>query len=113
MRVAREGLARAERTGERLNTAELHRLLAACHLAGGHGGRAAAEASLQAALADARAHGARMWELRAARDLARLWVERGDRQKAADLLVPVCARFTEGRNFPDLKEAVALADALG
>jgi hypothetical protein len=41
------------------------------------------------ALEVARAQQARSLELRAACDLARLWAERGDRQRAADLLGPI------------------------
>jgi len=75
-------------------------------------GSAGAEAALGDAIAVARAQGARMWELRAARDLARCWVERGERRKACDLLVPVHGRFSEGCDTPDLKEAKALLDCL-
>ena len=56
---------------------------------------------------------ARSLELRAASDLARLWAERGDRARAAELLAPVCGWFTEGLDTADLKEAKALLDGLG
>ena len=51
-------------------------------------------------------------ELRAARDLASMLAERGERQQAADLLAPVYAGFTEGFDTADLKEAKALLDEL-
>jgi len=51
-------------------------------------------------------------KLRAARDLARLSAERGERQQAADLLAPIYAGFTEGFDTLDLKEARALLDEL-
>jgi len=38
--------------------------------------------------------------------------ERGERQKAADLLAPVYGWFTEGSETTDLKDAKALLDAL-
>jgi hypothetical protein len=49
-----------------------------------------------------------MWELRAARDLARMWAEHGERQKALDLLAPVHGWFSEGAAMADLEEAAAL-----
>jgi predicted ATPase/class 3 adenylate cyclase len=104
-------LARVEATGERWFEAELHRRRAEFQLAAAD--RTAAEASLGRALAVARTQEARWWELRAARDLARLWAEEGERQRAQDLLAPVYARFTEGFDTPDLIEAKALLGALG
>ena len=112
MAAARAGLTLAERTGERLRVAELHRLTAACHLAGPGDGPGAAEVALQAALTVARQQGARMWELRAACDLARLWSEQGERQKAYELLAPIYGWFTEGFDTPDLKTAKVLLDEL-
>ena len=60
----------------------------------------------------ARQQGAKLWELRAATSLARLWRDRGKRSEARDLLAPVYGWFTEGFDTPDLKEAKALLDAL-
>jgi predicted ATPase len=60
----------------------------------------------------ARAQEARSLELRAAGDLARLWAERGERGRAAELLAPVYGWFTEGFDTADLKEAKALLDKL-
>jgi predicted ATPase len=112
MAAAREGLSRAERTGERLGVAELHRLLAASHLAQDARAHGPAEAALRAAMAEARARGARLWELRAAHDLARLWAERGERGRANDLLSPICGWFTEGFGTPDLARAGELLEGL-
>ena len=64
------------------------------------------------ALEIARRQQARSLELRAARDLVRLWAERGERQRALDLLTPVCDWFTEGFDTADLIEAKALLDNL-
>jgi predicted ATPase len=55
---------------------------------------------------------AKLLELRAARDLARVMAERGERQQAADLLSPVYRGFAEGFDTPDLKEAKALLEEL-
>ena len=50
--------------------------------------------------------------LRAAADLARLWGERCERQKAAELLAPVYSWFTEGFETADLRDAKTLLDGL-
>jgi predicted ATPase len=76
------------------------------------GDAAEAEASLYQALELARSHKARSWELRAATSFARLWAERGKRQKALDLMAPIYSWFTEGFDTPDLKEAKALLEQL-
>jgi predicted ATPase len=82
-------------------------LLCACS-----GDRGAAEVDLRRALEIARQQKAKSLELRAARDLAQVMAERGERQQAADLLSPVYRGFTEGFDTPDLKEAKALLDQL-
>jgi predicted ATPase len=40
--------------------------------------------------------------------MARLWRDQGKRSDAYDLLAPIYARFTEGFDSLDLKEAKAL-----
>ena len=75
--------------------------------------RPAAEADLRGALNIARQQEAPSLELRAARDLASMLAERGERQQAADLLAPAYGRFTEGFATADLEEAKALLDELG
>jgi predicted ATPase len=64
-------------------------------------------------LSIAREQEAKLWELRAALDLAKLWGEQARRAEAHDLLAPVYAWFTEGFNTPDLKDAKALLEVLG
>jgi predicted ATPase len=76
------------------------------------GDAAAAEAAFRRALATARSQDARFFELRAARDLARLLAGRGERQQASDLLAPIHGWFTEGFDLPDLKETKTLLDEL-
>jgi predicted ATPase len=79
-----------------------------------HGnGSEAAERGYLKALEVARAQEARSLELRAASDLARLWAERGEHGRAADLLAPVYGWFTEGFDTADLKNAKELLDSLG
>ena len=55
---------------------------------------------------------AKLFELRAAINLARLWRDQGRREDARNLLVPVYAWFTEGFDAPDLVEAKAVLDEL-
>ena len=70
------------------------------------------EASLQQAIRIAQAQQAKSLELRAVRDLARLWGAQGRRTEARDLVAPVYGWFTEGFDTADLKEAKALLDQL-
>jgi predicted ATPase len=72
----------------------------------------AAEASFERALSIARRQSAKLWELRAAVSLARLWRDQGRYDKATDLLAPVYAWFTEGFATPDLQAAKELLDML-
>ena len=72
------------------------------------GNNDAAEELYRKALCIAREQEAKMWELRAAVSLARLWCEEGRCAQARDLLAPVYGWFTEGFDTPDLKEAKAL-----
>ena len=97
--------------GTRWIEAELHRLHGELLLAQRTAETNEAEACFSRALAVAREQGAKMWELRAATSLARLWCDQGRRAAARELLAPLCARFTEGLDTPDLVEAKAILDA--
>jgi predicted ATPase len=77
------------------------------------GDAAAAEGSYREAIALAQLQSAKLWELRAATSLARLWRDQGKRAEARDLLSPVFGWFTEGLDTDVLKDAKALLDALG
>jgi class 3 adenylate cyclase/tetratricopeptide (TPR) repeat protein len=105
------GLRHVDRTNERIYESDLWRRRAALLRDGGD--RRGAEANLFTALEVARRQDARMWELRAATSLARLWAEQDERHKANDLLTPIYAWFTEGFDTADLKDAKALLDELG
>jgi predicted ATPase len=85
--------------------AELHRLRGEILLAQD---QAAAAASFEQALSIARQQSAKLWELRAAVSLARLWRDRGESDKAIELLAPVYDWFTEGFATPDLQTAKEL-----
>jgi len=106
----REGLDTADATGEHMWDAELHRLTGTVLVA--ENKLDEGQASLRQAIRVARAQQAKSLELRAARDLARLWGEQGRRAEARDLLAPVYGWFTEGFDTADLKEAKALLDEL-
>jgi predicted ATPase len=105
-------LAMADTTGERWFEAELYRLKGECLIARQQGAGAAAEACFEHAIATAQKQQARLWELRAATSLARLWAEQGKRAQAHDLLAPVYGWFTEGFETADLKDAKALLNEL-
>jgi DNA-binding SARP family transcriptional activator/predicted ATPase len=111
LEVVEEALSLGRETNERWWDAELHRLRAQLLLRGG-AEVTEAEASLRRALEIARGQQARSLELRAARDLARLWAEPGRSADARDLLDPVYSSFTEGLGTPDLKAARALLASL-
>ena len=74
--------------------------------------RRAAEESFHAALTVARKQHAKLWELRAAMRMARLWRDQGKRTDARDLLAPVYGWFNEGFDTRDLKEAKELLERL-
>src|SRR5215813_8137277 len=67
-------------------------------------GLAYAQTFLSEALLIARGQHARSLELRAARDLAALWLDQGRRDEALQLLTPVYTAFTEGFETQDLTE---------
>jgi predicted ATPase len=99
-----------EETGERCYLAETLRLTGEVLLATNDA--AAAEARYREAMAIAQQQSAKIWELRAATSLARLWHDQGKRAVARDLLAPIYGWFTEGFATPVLQEATALLDAL-
>jgi DNA-binding winged helix-turn-helix (wHTH) protein/predicted ATPase len=105
-----QALQLVEKTGERWFAAELDRQRGRLLLRQGH--PEAAEKLYRKALGIAREQEAKLWELRAAASLARLWRDQGRRAAARDLLAPVYGWFTEGLATPDLKEAGALLDEL-
>ena len=73
---------------------------------------AKAEADFERAVAVAREQQARSWELRAAMDMARLWLDQGKRPQARDLLASVHSCFTEGFSTLDLRQAKTMLDEL-
>src|SRR5262249_11918686 len=105
-----EAIGLIDETAARNYEAETHRvrgeLLLLMHDSDG------AEASFRKAIGVAQHQSAKLWELRAATSLARLWRDQGKRTEARDLLAPIYGWFTEGFDTPDLKEAKALLEEL-
>jgi predicted ATPase len=95
-----------ERTGERWSAAELYRNKGQLLLR--QGCPEAAEELYRKALSIAGEQEAKLWELRAAASLARLWRDQGRRAGGRDFLAPVYGWFTEGFGTPDLRDAKAL-----
>ena len=73
---------------------------------------AAAEQSLQAAIAIAQSQKARSFELRAARSLAKLYRAANRDADAHTVLAPAAEGFPPTRQFPELTEAQTLLAAL-
>jgi predicted ATPase len=92
--------------------AELHRLHGELRLALPEPDHPGAEACFLRAMAIAREQQAKLWEIRAATSVGRLWAEQGRRAEAQDLLAPVYGWFTEGFDTADLKDAKALLGEL-
>ena len=105
-----DSLQMAENTGESWFAAELNRYKGG--LLQGQGNSGAAEEIYRKALSIAQQQGAKLWELRVAASLARLWRDQGRRAEARNILKSVFGWFTEGFHTPDLKEAKALLDEL-
>jgi adenylate cyclase len=99
-----------EATGVRGFEADAHRVEGELRQASG--ALEAAEACFQSSMAVARSQRARLSELRAAVNLARLWSKGGRRNEAHDLVAPLYAWFTEGLQTADLHAAAALLDQL-
>ena len=106
-------LATTARKGENWYDAELYRLDGTLLLRQATGEPLPpAEHCFRRALAVARSQDALFWELRAAISLARLWLSQGLAAEARDFLAPVCHRFTEGFDTPDLKAARSMLATL-
>ena len=101
------GLSIVSHNSERFLEAELYRLKARAVLMRG-APDAEAESLLDQALITARGQQARSLELRAATDLARLWINQGKRAEARDVLESIYGRFSEGFDTQDLNEAKAV-----
>jgi predicted ATPase/class 3 adenylate cyclase len=108
-----DGFAFVEQSGEQYWLADLHRLSGQSALLRAQPDRARAEACFTKAIAVARSQEARLLELRAANDLARLW--RGGRPNGdlRGLLEPILAGIEGGETARDVRDARALLVELG
>jgi predicted ATPase len=102
---------KAQQTEEYRFAAELHRIEGEVRCAAGHPSTDV-ESCFTSALDVSRRQGAKLFELRAATALARLWCDEGRDTEARDLLAPIYGWFTEGFDTVDLKAAKALLTEL-
>jgi predicted ATPase len=113
LKVLGEALALAERTGEGLFQAELHRLqgLLLSRIAAADGPNRA-EACFRQAIDVAGRQNAKSLQLRAVLSLSRLYRQQGRSAEARPLLAEASGCFTEGLDTSDLREAKALLEQL-
>jgi adenylate cyclase len=104
---------RIQRSGERLDEAELYRVKGELLYARDGAGNIDGESCLRKAIEIARRQESRWWELRATTSLARTLVKQGNGDEARAMLAEIYGRFTEGFDTADLKDAAALLDQLG
>jgi predicted ATPase len=101
-----------EQTSEPWCEPEVYRVAAEVALRKPGGDVAIAEERLRQAIKTARRQEAKLWELRAARSLAKLLRDTGRRDEARRMLAEIYGWFTEGFDTPDLKDAKALLEEL-
>ena len=99
-------------TGALWCAAELHRERGQLLLKGTVPDFAGAQAEFLQAMDIARRQSAKLWELRAAVNLARLWRDQDRKSDAHHLLSPIYGWFTEGFDCADLKAAKLLLEEL-
>jgi predicted ATPase len=97
-----------DQSGERFWLAELHRLDGQVALKRPEPDRARAEACFLQAIEIARSQEARLLELCAATDLARLWRDIGSDRDPRALLEPILAAIEGGETTRDVRNARAL-----
>jgi predicted ATPase len=112
LQILDEALSQAHQTGACCYEAEIHRLKGELLLQQSPDNYIEAEICFQQAIDTAQHQSAKLWELRAATSLARLWQQQGKRKEAYDLLAPVYEWFTEGFDTVELQDARALLDEL-
>jgi hypothetical protein len=103
-----EAFALVEDSGERFWLAELHRLSGQVALQRLEPDRTRAEVCFLKAIDIARSQEARMLELRAATDLARLWSDADANRDSRALLKPILAAIEGGNTARDVRNARAL-----
>jgi tetratricopeptide (TPR) repeat protein len=112
LKMLNESLAHIERTGEKVDQAEMFRLRGELLLMLDPASTAEAENCFRLALEVASTQEAKWWELRATMSLARLLRDSDRSDEARIMLSEIYNWFTEGFDLPDLIEAKALLDEL-
>ncbi len=107
-----DAIDKVEKSKERVWEAPVHRVAGEIALKFPEPDTIKAETHFERAIMVARQQQAKLWELRAAMSMARLWRDQGKRKEAHELLAPVYGWFTDGFDTRDLKEAKALLDEL-
>ena len=112
-----EAIAIMERTGERHNEAELHRLKGDLILRGSGveaqpGIQTEAEECFRKSIEIARQQEARLFELKAVTSLSRLWKQQGKKAEARQALAEIYGWFSEGFDTKDLIDAKLLIEQL-
>jgi len=123
--VVVEGLEVADKTGGRVNEAELYRLKGELTLQQSKQVKASrgksrqvrspeseAEECFHKAIEIARQQSAKSLELRAVVSLSRLWQQQGKKKEAHQMLAEIYGWFTEGFDTRDLQEAKALLEKI-
>jgi predicted ATPase len=117
--VLAEALDTAHVSGDRYYEAEIHRLRGEVLLMQAPAARARADAAAveaetcyRRAIEIARHQQAKLFELRAAISLGRLYRQSGRPEEAREAVAGVCSWFTEGFDIPDLLDARRFLDGL-
>src|SRR2546430_13931467 len=113
LRALTQGLILVDETGERFYEARLLGLQGdILLLRGGANAENDAETAYLKSLEVARQQGAKVWELRTATSLTRLWGLQGRTREGVDLLASLYGSFGEGFDTPDLMDAKVLLEGL-
>jgi predicted ATPase len=113
LRALTQGLIVVDETGERFYEARLLGLQGdMLLLRGGVNAERDAETAYLKSLEVARQQGAKVWELRTATSLTRLWRLQGRAGEGVDLLASLYGWFGEGFDTPDLVDAKVLLEGL-
>jgi predicted ATPase len=108
-----KSLDQSDQWGERQFEADAHRVRAGLLLLQDAFNQDEAERNYVKAIEVARRQDAKLWELRAATGLARLWRDQGRKKEARELLLQVYGWFTEGFGVPTVQEANQTLNTLG
>jgi predicted ATPase len=103
-----EALDHVAQTEERIHESELYRVKGKLLRTGDAPDLSEAEICLREAIKVAQSQKAKLCELRAASDLARLWHDQGKQDEPRALLTPLYEWFTEGFGTADLMNAKAM-----